>query len=99
MTGMKLTLIQSGGFTGKTKIAEEDLSDHPEALQQFVKQAFLQKPAKKDQTNPDMSRDKESYSLEYNGTNRPLDALTKNDDLDRLIKKMKGNLKYKKRLL
>jgi len=44
---MKLTLIQSGGFTGKTKIAEEDLSNHPEELQQFIKQAFLQKPARK----------------------------------------------------
>jgi len=93
---MKLTLIQSGGFTGKTKIAEEDLSNHPEELQQFIKQAFLQKPAKKDQTTPDKSRDKESYSLEYDGTNLPLNALAKNDDLDKLIKKMKANLKFKK---
>jgi len=93
---MKLTLIQSGGFAGKTKIAEEDLSNYPETLQQFVKHAFLQQPVKKEQAPPGMSRDKESYSLEYNGTSLPLNALVKNDDLDKLIKKMKANLKYKK---
>jgi hypothetical protein len=93
---MKITLIQSGGFTGKAKIAEEELSNYPEALQQLIKQAFLKKPLSKEPVSRDMSRDKESYSLELNGANLPLDALPRNDDLDELIRKMKSNLKYKK---
>lgn len=93
---MKLTLIQSGGFVGKPKIAEEDLSDHPEALQQHVKSIFSKKAIKTEQPTKDMSRDKETYSLEFNGTNLPLNAVKMNDDLQKLITKMKGNLKYKK---
>lgn len=93
---MKLTLIQTGGFTGKTKTAEEDLSNHPQELQQFIKQVFLQKTVKKDPVKEDLSRDKENYSLEYNDISLPLNTLAKNENLDKLIKKMKSNLKFKK---
>lgn len=81
---------------GKTKIAEEDLSKQPQALQQHVQTIFSKGPAKAEPSAGDLNRDKETYSLEFNGTNLPLNTIRMNDDLQKLIAKMKGNLKYKK---
>lgn len=93
---MKLTLIQSGGFAGITKIAEEDLSKKPPALQRYVKNIFSKKPVKTEPSTVDMGRDKENYFLEYNDTRVSLNTIKMNDDLQKLVLKMKNNLKYKK---
>ena len=94
---MKITLIQKGGFAGQTKIAEEELSAWPTSLQEHVQKAFSQIPEKLSAGNDQRSRDKESYFLEFAGTNLPLEAVETNEETISLIKKMKANLKYEKR--
>lgn len=93
---MKIRLFQSGGFVGKPKIAEEELASYPASLQQFVQQVFSQPPAAENVTQADKSRDKESYTLEFNGMRIPLQIIPANEELDKLVKKLKENLKYKK---
>jgi len=70
---MKIRLIQSGGFIGKSKFAEEDLSGYPKQLHTDLDEhiaAFHDRaiPAKKQP-----GRDTYNYFLEYNGTRMPVD--------------------------
>lgn len=92
---MKLKLIQSGGFTGKTRYAEEDLSGQPKQLQEYLDKhiAAFQKdgnPAKKT-----VSRDTYNYFIEYKGIIMPLDdELFSTAEMSTILTQLKANLHY-----
>jgi hypothetical protein len=91
---MKIKLIESGGFAGLRKVAEEDLSDHPEALKEHIENAFAQpKPAVNANS---AARDKEQLHLELDGKVLPLNAIEESGELKELIQKLKSNLQYGK---
>jgi hypothetical protein len=93
---MQLKLIQSGGFTGRRKVAEEELSDHPEALKAQVEDIFSQPTPPEGEGNEpgDLNRDKPVYYVEYNGKSLPLDNIPANQHLEKLIESMKEKLHY-----
>jgi hypothetical protein len=91
---MELKLIQAGGFTGKHKVATEDLATYPEAIKQHVHQAFYE--AKEKQHNASHVRDKEHFFLEYDGIKVPIATFKADVKLDQIIKKLKANLQYQK---
>lgn len=90
---MKLKLIQTAGFAGKKKMAEEELDDYENVLQQHVTDLFQQElpPA------PENSfRDKEQMFLEFDGKVLPLQQLSLNPQLEQLIEQMNGQLRFEK---
>ncbi len=89
---MKLKLIESGGFAGLRKVAEEDLSEQPQELKAHIENTFAQ-PAPSVNANP-LARDKEQLHIEYEGKVLPVSAIQSDSELAALIEKMKPNLKY-----
>ena len=90
---MKLKLIQAGGFTGKVKTAEEELDHHETVLQQHVSELFQQNVS----TAPKSSvRDKEQLLLEFNGKVLPVQQLSLNPQLEKLIEQMSEKLCFEK---
>ena len=89
---MKIKLIESGGFAGLTKVAEEDLSGQPQKIKEHLENAFAQ-PTPAADTNS-LARDKEQLHVEYNGKVLPVAALPQDGELGALIEKMKSNLQY-----
>ncbi len=92
---MTLKLIQAGGFTGKSKVSEENLENYGEGLKNQVENLFAQPSAN---AAPDNSpaRDKEKLYLQYNEKLIPVNESHLNSDLKNLINKMKENLHYEK---
>lgn len=90
---MKLKLIQAGGFTGKTKTAEEDLAQHESILQQHVTELFNQPAEEAPKTQV---RDKEQLFLEFEGKVLPVQQLNPNSELKKLIAQMSNQLAYQK---
>lgn len=90
---MKLKLIQTGGFVGKTKTAEEDLDNHNSVLQDHVAELFNQVPV---EIPKNQVRDKEQLFLEFNGKILPLYQLSLNPQLEKLIADLNGKLCFKK---
>ncbi|RYY30222.1 MAG: hypothetical protein EOP41_01110 [Sphingobacteriaceae bacterium] len=90
---MKLKLIQTGGFIGKTKVAEADLTKHEGILQDHVAELFNQDPQPVPQNK---IRDKEQLFLEFNGKVLPLYQLELNPQLAKLIADLNGQLCFKK---
>jgi hypothetical protein len=90
---MKLKLIHAGGFAGKTKTAEEDLDQHTTILQEHLTELFNQpvEAAPKNQV-----RDKEQLFLEFDGKVLPVQQLSPNSQLEKLIEQMSGQLRYQK---
>ena len=88
---MKLKLVQTAGFVGRKKIAEEDLSQYPSALQKHVTDLFSNTIAA---DNLPATPDKEKLFLEMDGKRLPVQSLAANDEFKKLIETMKENLKF-----
>lgn len=92
---MKIKLIQSGGFIGKSKFAEEDLSGYPEQLHKDLDEhisVFQNRaiPAKK---TP--GRDTFQYFLEYNGTRVPVNEnMFSAPQFSEMLARLKTKLHY-----
>lgn len=92
---MKLKLIQSGGFVGREKTAEEDISSHPPLVMQALKDFFDAKDATGIDNNVTSSRDAFAYSVEYDNKIVPAKELTaQKPELKGIIDKLMGELKY-----
>ncbi|MET1055533.1 MAG: hypothetical protein ABWY16_09510 [Pedobacter sp.] len=92
---MKIKLIQSGGFAGKSKFAEEDLSGHPEQLQAYLDEQLSEFQNRDSATQMSSSRDTFSYSIEYKGIRMPVsDEAVLAPELTRILTKLKSNLHY-----
>lgn len=90
---MKVKLIQGGGFMGRTKSAEEDLSGYPLDVKQHLENAFakLQKSA----ANDSLKRDDLNYFIEYDGNRVQLsEGAELPKELHGLVDKLKNDLKY-----
>lgn len=92
---MKLKLIESGKFSGVKKTCEQDLTALPHELQKYVEHVFSGSASHPAQAiAQSVSRDKESYHIEYNGISLPVKSIMPNKDLDKLIEKMKAKLNF-----
>jgi hypothetical protein len=89
---MKLKLVQTPGFVGRKKVAEEDLSQYSPSLQKHVADLFSNSAAGIDNTSP--VPDKEKLFLELDGKRLPVDTAASNKELKNLIERMKDNLKF-----
>jgi hypothetical protein len=92
---MKVKLIQGGGFIGRTKSAEEDLSGYSLDVKQQLENA-LAKLQKSAAINIDsLKRDDFNYFIEYNGNRVQLSEDTElPKELHGLVDKLKNDLKY-----
>ena len=92
---MKLKLIQTGGFAGKSKYAEEDLSLHPAQLQQELEQHFPTAVVQTTASKASPSRDEFEYFLEYKGVRIALtDDMKATPVIEDLLKRLKEQLHY-----
>jgi hypothetical protein len=92
---MKLKLIQSGGFMGRSKFAEEDLSCHSGELQESLDKHFSEFKMRPITNDPPVQRDSTQYFVEYNGTRLPIDEEIKlKPELAEVLEKLKANLHY-----
>jgi len=92
---MKLKLIQTGGFAGKSKYAEEDLSLHPAQLQQELEQHFPMSIVQPTANKASQSRDAFEYFLEYKGIRVALtDDMKANPFIEDLLERLKDQLHY-----
>ncbi|CAM3949940.1 hypothetical protein SAMN06265348_104104 [Pedobacter westerhofensis] len=92
---MKLKLIQSGGFAGRSKSAEEELSSYPKQVQEYLDgqiAAFQSKAALAPQSaDPDSFR----YFIEYKGSRIPCDdQIGQLPELAEIIIQLKAKLHY-----
>jgi hypothetical protein len=92
---MKVKLIQGGGFMGRSKSAEEDLTEYSPDVKQHLEDTLeeLQKSAT---ANTDSAkRDDFNYFIEYNGNRAQLSEDTElPKELHGLVDKLKNDLKY-----
>ncbi len=91
---MKIKLIQSGGFMGRTKTAEEEVSFFSPEFQKFLENTFVHTPTDTSDTSPGASRDTFDYFLEYNGKALPLHVIPPSPAFDQLLKSLKAKLHY-----
>jgi len=92
---MKLKLIQTGGFAGRSKYAEEDLSSHPAALQQELDQHFPGGNVQAKSNMTSQSRDAFQYFLEYKGIRIALNEEIKASPyIEDLLQRLKEQLHY-----
>lgn len=91
---MKIKLIQSGGFMGRTKVAEEEAASYPPVLQQHLENIFAHAQESTEAASSDTSRDAFSYFVEYNGKLLPLQAIKPTPEFDKLLDTLKGKLHY-----
>ncbi len=89
---MKIKLIESGGFTGRTRFAEEDISHHSKQLIGSIENAFYSEDIAAVDIDP--SRDKKKYFIEYNDRSLPVESIVASPELKALIEKLKKNLHY-----
>lgn len=92
---MILKLIQSGGFAGKTKFAEEELSSASTGLQEYLHKRFSEFPEEPAAGGPSAQRDAFQYFLEYNGTRLPLAEDTEMEpEFAAFLAQLKAKLHY-----
>jgi len=92
---MKLKLIQSGGFVGREKTAEEDISSHPPTVQQALTDFFDANATTETGNNAANSRDAFEYTVEYDNKIVPaLQLTTQKPELKAIVDKLMGQLKY-----
>ncbi len=91
---MILKLIEAGGFSGLKKTAEKDISDLPQDLQSHVETLFSAPPPPAQARAQSASRDRATYSIEYNGKTLPVQSIQPSEELHDLIEKMKNGLQY-----
>ena len=89
---MKLKLVQTPGFVGRKKVAEEDLSQYSPSLQKHVADLFTNSAAGAGDLPP--VPDKEKLFLELDGKRLPVDAAVANEELKNLVERMRENLKF-----
>jgi hypothetical protein len=92
---MKLKLIQGGGFLGKAKYAEEELSSHPEIVQEHLNELFSKSQNQPPSEQAAGSRDAFQYFVEYQGNRIPIgDKVTLTPEINDIVNKLKGELHY-----
>jgi hypothetical protein len=91
---MVLKLIQSGGFTGRTKLAEEDLSAYPPSLEKEVELLFAAVQAEGDVLQANATRDQLHYFVEYNNRRLPVSLINPSSVLSNIIERLKKQLHY-----
>jgi hypothetical protein len=92
---MIVKLIQGGGFMGRTKSAEEDLSGYPSDVKEHLENTLAQLQKSTTDNTDSAKRDDFNYFIEFNG-NRV--ELSENSELPKelhgLVDKLKNDLKY-----
>jgi hypothetical protein len=92
---MKVRLIQSGGFIGRTKTAELELSDFKAIDKDRFEKTLTNLDAVSLGETDSKVRDRFVYALEYNGTKVHLnEGINLPTDLIELINHLKESLKY-----
>lgn len=91
---MILKLIQSGGFLGRTKFAEEELSTFPKGIQDQINQLFSAVENKYDISSSVREPDQLQYFLEYNNCRLPISSTTISPELDALVHMLMQQLHY-----
>jgi hypothetical protein len=92
---MKLKLIQSGGFTGRSKFAEEDLSLYPGQLQSELDEHLASFQKNNGRSEKSSGRDVYKYYVEYKGVRFPVEeALFKSLQFSTLLNKLITQLHY-----
>lgn len=91
---MMLKLIQSGGFIGRAKFAQEELSVYPKVLEDTVTalfDAFRNPEASEQETG---QPDQLLYFLEYDNNRIPINRVTLSPELQLIIDRLKKQLHY-----
>ena len=88
---MKLKLVQTPGFVGRKKVAEEDLSQYSPSFQKHVADLFTSAAGT---DNSPSAPDKEKLFLELDGKRLAVPSSAANEELKNLIERMKENLKF-----
>jgi hypothetical protein len=92
---MKVKLIQSGGFIGRTKTAELELLDFKSINMDQLEKTLINLQAIPVGEVENKVRDGFVYSLEYNGIKVNLNERTNlPTDLSELVSHLKESLKY-----
>ncbi|SEB05421.1 hypothetical protein [Pedobacter hartonius] len=92
---MILKLIQSGGFAGRSRFAEEDLSCHSLKLQEYLDSHFSALQGKMMSHLPPLQRDAFQYFVEYKGTRLPVDEKIKLEpEFAEILEMLKSKLHY-----
>ena len=92
---MKLLLIETGGFLGKSKMAELDLNDMPKNRSNVIKQYFEEH---KTVARPRQTKKRDNYEYFWNYNNRmiPVNQEDLPDEIEQLFLSMKENLAYRR---
>ena len=92
---MKVKLIQGGGFMGRIKTAEEDISGYPSDVKQHLENVLAQLHELATANTDSLKRDDFNYFIEYNGNRAQLSEDTQlPKELHGLVDKLKNDLKY-----
>ena len=91
---MKIKLIQAGGFMGRSKVAEEELTAYPTEVQQQLEETFSKAQQTPAAVPPSASRDAFHYLIVYKGKTIPLEAIKMTPELSGIIGQLKAKLKY-----
>jgi hypothetical protein len=100
---MKVKLIQAGGFMGRSKFAEEDLSDYDAEVKDHLDKVFLKTegapidhlPSGSNNRTSSLVRDNLYYFIEYNGHRARIeDNASLPNELQRLFETLKERLEY-----
>lgn len=90
---MILKLIQSGGFLGRSKFAEKELSSFPKEIQDKISQLFSAEN-KYDTSSSVKGPDQLQYFLEYNNCRLPIISTAVNPELETVINMLMQQLHY-----
>jgi len=92
---MIVKLIQSGGFAGRSRFAEEDLSCHSPRLQEYLDNHFSSFQNSRMAHSPPLQRDTFQYFVEYKGTRLPVDEEIKLEpEFAEILEMLKSKLHY-----
>ena len=92
---MLLRLIQAGGFAGKPKYAEIDISEYPADLQNELIEYLCNKPAEGSSTTQSVSRDAFKYIFQYENKQKEIgETLELSPALEQLFEQLKEDLHY-----
>lgn len=92
---MKVKLIQGGGFMGRSKSAEEELSGYSDDLKQHLENTLAKLRGTPAARAASLKRDDFDYFIEYNGNRARLSEDTElPTELHSLVDKLKNDLKY-----
>jgi hypothetical protein len=92
---MKVKLIQGGGFMGRTKTAEEDLSEYSLDVKQHLENTVAKLQQSATANTDSEKRDDFDYFIEFNGNRAKLtEDAELPQELRSLVDKLKNDLKY-----